>query len=139
MISAHPQVDSNLREWKKSQTEALPVHTRIAPAKFEGGRSAVLDSSACSKCLALYPTASCFVMADDKGNIPVLKSYGIGEAKSAIAEALGEQPKKDFQNLLKSKDLQNVNSYCYACYGEKMHGDKNHFLKNRGEYSTLSS
>ena len=78
-------------------------------------------------------------MADAKGNIPVLKSHGIGEAKSAIAEALGEQPKKDFQNLLKSKDLQNVKSYCYACYGELMHKDKNHFLKNCGEYSKLCS
>ena len=74
MLSAQPQVDSNLREWKKGQTEVLPAHTRIAPVKFEGGRSAILYNSACSKCLDLYPTASCFVMADAQGNIPVLKS-----------------------------------------------------------------
>ena len=132
MNSAQPQVARHLREWKKGQTEVLPVHTRIAPVKFEGGRSAVLDNSACSKCFDLYPTASCFVMADAQGNIPILKSHGIAEAKSAIAEALCEQPKKAFQNLFTSKDLQNVKSYCYACYGELMHKDKNHFLKIRG-------
>ena len=140
-FSAQTQVDDSFRKWKEHKVELFPVNDKIEAVQFSGGRSAVLDASACSVCLSLYPTASCFVMADDEGNIPVLNSYEIEAAKNAIAEALGEQEKQGFQNLLKAQGLRNLKSYCYCCYGQLMHGDESYFLKNSnsGPVSILSS
>ena len=99
-LSAQTQVDDSLRKWKEHKVELFLVNANIAAVQFEGGRSAVLDASACSVCLGLYPTASCFVMADDEGTILVLNSYEIEAAKNAIAEALGEQEKRGFPGTL---------------------------------------
>ena len=65
----------------------------------------------------------------------------MAEAKKIIAETTTEE-KVAFRNVLSSKETapKDIQSHCYHCYGELMHGDRQFYLKNTSDdRSKLSS
>ncbi len=94
----------------------------------------------CLVCLGYYPVASCIVMADAKGKVPVMKSERMTEALKTMSKIWsGEEV--PFKNMMIKEDHpEDLIGYCYSCYGDLKHANGLYYLKNTEEgESTLRS
>ncbi len=114
------------RRWKESQGELQvpdpkcnrferPWQCAAENPDFEGGRARVHPPVQCAVCQGFYATASCILMADDDGNIPVLNSERITKAKETL-EAIESGVEVPFKNTLNfDASHSSIKAWCYLC------------------------
>ena len=132
------------RKWKKVQADQernkiMDIYRPLPETeiKFDGGRAAVLPPHKCDTCGEYFAVASCLVMCTQKGDVPYMNPGLVSSLLSRMRQVVTGEPPPAFSNWLDPSvhaDTDNqVLSCCYRCYGEKVHGNINHYLKNDEE------